>query len=287
MPPVDVRLVTSAQLPVDDLDTPLLAAALRGAGATVDLGDWRDPTMDWGSARLTVLRSPWDYVEAVDDFVAWVRATGVVTQLWNRPALVEWNVHKAYLLELGARGAPVVPTVVLLHDTASLDAICDPRGWNTVVLKPAVGSGAQGAGRFEVGDPDGQGHLDALLARGDALVQPFVSSVATDGELSVVLIDGVPTHAVRKAPDAGDYRVQEEWGGRTELTALTESASELAVRVCAVLPDPPLYARVDLLRAGDQWQVLEVEVTEPSLFLDRAPPEATDALVGAVMSRLG
>ena len=65
-----------------------------------------------------------------------------------------------------------------------------------------------------------------------------------------------------------------------------DAATELAVRVCAALPEPSLYARVDMLRAGDLWQILEVEATEPSLFLDLAPPDATDALVRAVMARL-
>ncbi len=181
----------------------------------------------------------------------------------------------------------MVPTVVLLHGTAaSIDGICDARGWNTVVVKPAVGIGGHGAGRFDVGDPNAQAHLDALLAHGDALVQPFMASVATDGEISVVLFDGVPSHAVRKAPDAGDYRVQEEWGGRTEAVEPTGGAVGLAARVCSVLPEPPLYARIDMLRAGDLWHVLEVEVTEPSLFLDLAPAAATDAFVRAVMSRL-
>ena len=284
---VDVRLITCAQPPVEDPDTPLLATALRGAGASVEVADWRDAEVDWSSARLTMLRSPWDYVDAVEEFVSWMRKTGAVTQLWNPPALVEWNVHKAYLLDLGVRGAPVVPTVVLLHGTAaSLDGICDARGWNTVVVKPAVGIGGHGTGRFDVGDPNAQAHLDALLARGDTLVQPFMPSVATDGEISVVLFDGVPSHAVRKAPDTDDYRVQEEWGGRTEAVELTAGVAELAARICSVLPEQPLYARVDMLRAGDLWHVLEVEVTEPSLFLDLAPRAATDALVRAVMSRL-
>src|SRR4051812_6396692 len=204
MTTVDVRLVTGADLPVPDTDIPLLAAALQDAGLTVAVDAWRDPAVDWHSARLTMLRSPWDYVDVVDEFLAWMQTAGSVTQLWNPPGLVAWNVHKSYLLDLGARGAPIVPTIVLLHGTAaSLDGICDARGWNTVVAKPAVGIGGHGAGRFEVGDPAGQQHLDELLARGDALVQPYLASVAAAGELAVVLFDGVASHAVCKRPDTG------------------------------------------------------------------------------------
>ena len=111
----------------------------------VEISDWRDGSVDWADAAVTVLRSPWDYVDAVDEFVAWVRATGAATALWNPPALVAWNVHKSYVLELADTGAPIVPTVLLLRGSAAaLDGISDAQGWNTVVVKPAIGIGALG-----------------------------------------------------------------------------------------------------------------------------------------------
>ncbi len=284
----DVRLVTAEHLPVPDPELPLIAGALGAAGCRVDVAHWRDDRVDWSDARLTLIRSPWDYVDAVDAFVAWALATARVSRLWNPAELVAWNVHKAYLLDIANRGAPIVPTVVLVGGSAaSLDGICDAQGWNTVVIKPAVGVGAHGSGRFDVGDPGAQAHLDALLATGDVLVQPFVPSVADEGESSVVLIDGVATHGVRKLPDSGDYRVHEHWGGRSEVVAAPAGAAELAARVYEVLPVPPLYARVDMLRVHGLWHVLEVEVTEPFLWLDDAPAAAVELFVAAVMARLG
>ena len=284
---IDIRLVTMSDLEWPDSDLEVLDDALNAQGLRVDRADWRDPAVQWANARLTLLRSPWNYVDAVDDFVGWVHAVGSVSQVWNPPELVEWNVHKSYLLDLQARGAPVVSTVLLLQGTAaSLDGICDARGWNAVVLKPAVGSSAKHSARFDVGDASGQAHLDALLQSGDVLVQPFVPSVLTDGELSVMLVDGVVTHAVRKRPKARDYRVQEEWGGTSELVEPAASAAELAARVVEVLPAPALYARVDLLLQDQLWHVLEAEVTEPALWLNHAPGSATDRLVAALVSRL-
>ena len=283
---VDVRLVTCAALPVEDPDTPLLARELAARGARVAIDDWRDPSIDWTDAAVTVLRSPWDYVDAVDAFVGWARAASLVTELWNPVELVAWNVHKSYLLELANAGAPIVPTVLLLQGSAaSLDGISDAQGWNTVVVKPAVGIGAQGAGRFDVGDARGQVHLDALLGRGDALVQPFVASIASEGELSVVCIEGRATHAVRKYPAAGDYRVHDEWGGRAEASDAGPAARALAERVVSALPAPTLYARIDLVRIGKQLHVLEVEATEPSLWLDLAPAAST-VFADAVLARV-
>jgi glutathione synthase/RimK-type ligase-like ATP-grasp enzyme len=233
-----------------------------------------------------VLRSPRDYIDHLPEFLAWAERVSAASDLWNPLELVRWNTHKAYLVDLGARGAPIVPTVVLLGGSAaSLDGICDAQGWNVVVVKPAVASGAKGARRADVGDPDAQAHLDALLAEGDVLVQQFVAAVEEEGEWSVVLVDGRVGHAVRKQPAPGDFRVQHEWGGRAELATASASVAELATRVVEVLPAPALYARIDIVAIADRWHVMEVEVTEPALWLDLAPG-TTRLLVDAIGARL-
>src|SRR5258708_2245852 len=227
-------------------------------GARVEVADWRDSTVDWSNAAVTMLRSPWDYVYHLREFLGWAERVSTVSELWNPFELVRWNTHKSYLLELHARGAPIVPTVVLVAGSAaSLDAICDAQGWNAVVVKPAIASGGDGARRGEVGDPTLQAHLDALLAAGEVLVQPYVPAVERDGEISVVLFDGRFSHALRKRPAPGDYRVQEHHGGTTELVDPNPGLIELAERVCGVLPTPTLYARIDLVSLGDQWHLIE------------------------------
>jgi glutathione synthase/RimK-type ligase-like ATP-grasp enzyme len=284
----DVRLVTCAVLPAPDPDTHRLADALQRAGVTVEIADWRDSTVDWATARVTMLRSPWDYVQHLAEFLGWADHVATVSALWNPAGLVRWNTHKAYLLELGALGAPVVPMVMLTQGgAAAVDGIADAQGWNAVVVKPAVGVGAIGAGRFDVGDPAAQAHLDALLAGGDVIVSQYAEAIETDGEISIMLFDGDPTHAVRKRPAAGDYRIHERYGGDLEATDASPALVELAQRVWGGLPVPALYARVDVVPVADRWHVIEVEVTEPRLFLEYGPDAATTRLVDAVMARLG
>ena len=233
-----------------------------------------------------MLRSPWDYVHHLDEFLDWAQRVNAASDLWNPYELVRWNTHKSYLLDLQARGAPIVPTVVLLAGSAaSLDGICDAQGWNGVVVKPAIASGGDGARRGEVGDAALQAHLDTLLAGGDVLVQPYASAVEHEGELSVVLFDGRFSHALRKRPAAGEYRVQEHWGGTTELVDPSPGVVELAERVCGVLPTPTLYARIDLVSLNGRWHVIEAEVTEPSLWLDLAPVTATHRLADELAAR--
>jgi glutathione synthase/RimK-type ligase-like ATP-grasp enzyme len=283
----DVRLVTAAVLPVPDPDLGRMRDALTARAVDVDVARWDDTAVDWSDTPVTVLRSPWDYVERLDEFLTWVDHAGRATALWNPPALVRWNTHKAYLLELAGNGAPVVPTILLQQGSAaSLAGIADAQGWNAVVVKPAVAVGAGGAGRFEVGDAAGQLHLDALLTDGDVLVQPYAAAVEREGEVSVVLIDGRATHAVRKTPAAGDFRIHEHHGGKFRAIDLADAPVALAERVAATLPTPTLYARVDVILIGGHWHVIEVEATEPRLYLEHAPDSATDALVAAVITRL-
>jgi len=285
--PFAVRFVSCAAPPVPDLDTPIIADALVAAGHRVDVADWRDESVDWSTAGVTVLRSPWDYVHHIGEFLAWAARVNEVTALWNPFELLRWNTHKSYLLELHAQGAPVVPTVLLVAGSAaSLDGISDAQGWNAVVVKPAIASGGDGARRGEVGDGALQAHLDALLATSDVLVQPYAPAVEDEGEISVVLFDGRFSHALRKRPAVGDYRVQEHHGGTTELVDASPGIVELAERVCGVLPTPTLYARIDLISLHGRWHVIEAEVTEPSLWLDLAPPSATRHLADALEIRV-
>jgi glutathione synthase/RimK-type ligase-like ATP-grasp enzyme len=283
----DIRLVTAAVLPDPDRDLDRVADGLAARGVEVDVAYWHDAAIDWSDAPLTVLRSPWDYVDRLDEFLAWVERIGALTALWNPPSLVRWNTHKAYLLELSSLGAPVVPTVLLAQDgAASLDGIADAQGWNAVVVKPAVGVGAVGAGRFEVGDGAGQRHLDRLLQSGDVLVQPYASAIERDGEISIVTFDGRASHAVRKTPAAGEFRIHEQYGGALTAIGLGDAPVALAERVVASLPTATLYARVDLVPMAGLWHVVEVEATEPRLYLEHAPTAATETLVVAIITRL-
>ena len=97
------------------------------------------------------------------------------------------------------------------------------------------------------------------------------------------------THAVRKRPKPGDFRIHERYGGVLEPMTPTDALAELAGRVVATLPAPTVYARVDVVELAGQLHVLEVEVTEPRLYLEFAPPSvaATDRLVAAIRRTAG
>jgi glutathione synthase/RimK-type ligase-like ATP-grasp enzyme len=199
--------------------------------------------------------------------------------------VVDWNHHKRYLFDIEAAGVAIVPTrMVAQHAPFAFQRAVLRQFEGEVVIKPAVGIGAFGAARVEVGSEEAFAHLEALCLLGDVLIQPFVPSVLDRGEVSVVQVGTEIGHAVRKVPAAGDFRVQDHHGGllvdhdpTPEEVAVARAAIRAAVEEC---DGPIVYARVDLVEL-DGPTVMEVELIEPELFL-RHSPSAASRLATAV-----
>jgi len=269
---IDVALATCAALPEPDADMAPLLDALRASGMSAEAVAWDAPDADFGSSRVTVLRSTWNYPLRPAEFLAWVDRTARITALHNPAHVVRWNAHKGYLLDLEAAGVPVAPTCLLRRgDRSTLADVMRARGWREVVVKPAVSAASRDTLRVGPAELErGEAHLRALVAREDVLVQPFLPSVEGPGERAVVWIDGAPTHAVRKSPRfCGDAE------SVSAAVPIADDEAALARRAVAAAPGPLLYARIDMAR-DDQGEpvVMELELIEPSLFF----PQSHEAL---------
>ena len=283
-----VAIATCAQLPRLDAEGRLLLAALRERDVDAQPAVWSDePSGGWGRYDLVVLRSTWDYTSAPARFLDWTR--GVGTRLLNAPAVVAWNADKRYLLDLARAGLRIVATEHLAPGAP----LAPPPG--RFVVKPAVGAGAQGAAVFdEARHEAARRHVAALHgAGGDVLVQPYLDAVDGDeGETALAFIDGRLSHALRKGPLLALDRRPVGGLFAPEEMSLREPAADavaLARRTHALVEQRfgrPLYARVDVLRdASGEPAVLELELIEPSLFLDHAPGSA-QALADAIVAPL-
>ena len=79
----DVLLVTCAALPDGEDEGALLLDALAGRGVTARWVAWDDPNVAWSEAPLVAVRSPWDYVGRLGEFLAWAHKVGSATRLVN------------------------------------------------------------------------------------------------------------------------------------------------------------------------------------------------------------
>ncbi len=262
-----IALVTCADARDLDTDLPLLLAELGDDAAVVV---WDDPTVDWSIFDAVVIRSAWDYPGRRDEFLAWARRVSANTSLWNPVEVLEWNTDKRYLDRLAAEGVATVPTTfVVPGESPAPDALA-----GDIVVKPTVGGGSKGVRRVTDDAEAAAAHVAALHADGYvAMIQPYRANIDADGETGLVYLGGDYSHAFEKS---AILAAPTEWEGtlyvKETIVARTPTAEQraLADRIVARLP-PTAYARIDLVPGTDGPELLELELTEPSLFLDTDP----------------
>jgi hypothetical protein len=278
-----VAIATCAMFPRLPDDEALLLEALRARGVAAAPAVWDSPEVEWDGYELVVIRATWDYVWHRDAFVAWTQS---LPRVLNAPEVVSWNTDKRYLAEL--------PGIVATRFVAPGEAWEPPDG--EFVVKPSVSAGAQDSARYGASGSDAwraREHVARLGAAGrTALVQPYLPSVDERGETGLIYIGGRYSHAIRKGPL---LRSGETPGRRLfaqeqiDPRIADDSERAVAERALDALPFPRaelLYARVDLIGdAAGEPQLIELELTEPSLYLSLGEG-AVERLAQEVVGRL-
>ncbi len=231
--------------------------------------NWRAPLDQLALFDCAYLGTPWDYTEAKDEFLARLEAAGV--RVCNPAEVIRWNADKLYLKELEAHGAPSIPTLWPEAPTAhDVTAAFARFGSDRVVVKRRVGAGAIGQDSFTLASPP---PADWRMDQ-PAMIQPFISAIQSEGELSFIFVSGQLSHALIKRAAQGDYRIQSLYGGTEVPLNPTPADRAAAEAVMAMLPftQPPLYARIDMVRLDSgQLAVIEAELIEPYLYPEQGP----------------
>ena len=280
-----IALVTAAAARDLDDDLPPLREALMARRHAFDVLDWDDAAVDWSRYAVAVLRSTWDYSQRLPEFLAWAERTAQRTRLVNPLDVVRWNTDKHYLAELERAGVPIVPSAFLepgSDGAAGVAAFLGAHADAEFVVKPAVGAGSRDAQRYGREErAAAAAHAQRLLdARRSVLLQPYLAHVDEHGETALIHFSGTFSHAIRKGPllRRGEGPTRALFAAE-HITPREPSAAErtLAARTLAAMPFPAplLYARVDLIHdANGAPRVLELELTEPSLFFAQSPGAA-------------
>ena len=253
-----------------------LIEPLRALGFAAEAAIWSGPTVRWSDFAAVVIRSSWDYHHRVEEFRAWadhVEASG--TPLINPARTVRWNSSKTYLLELEARGVPIPPTAVVPRGATwetTVAALATLPPSREIVVKPAVSASAHSTWRAALPASPGTIARIASMALSNAVIlQPFLDTIVESGELSLVFFDGVFSHSARKRPKPGDFRVQTEHGGKTEIVDVPDEIVTAAGQALRHAPAVPTYARVDGVVLDGVFTLMEMELIEPELFMVQVP----------------
>ena len=243
-----------------------------------DLADFDlvTPLLAWGYPR-----------DAATWFALLDRMEAAGVTVCNPVSVLRWNSDKSYLAVLDEAGVSTVPTRFgEFLDQVALDKARDHFGTDILVIKPPVSGGADGTFRLNATDP-----VPSSVAGKRMMIQPFLPSIAAEGEYSLFYFGGTFSHSIIKRPAAGDFRVQDQFGGYenaveapADAKALAEAALAATSRITQT--DALAYARVDMLRDSDgTLNLIELELIEPSLFLHFADDKGA-AFARAILARV-
>jgi len=279
-----IVLATCATWPEASASDRHLIDALRARGRAVAAAPWNAAFAPFEDALAVVVRSTWDYHLTPEAYAAWLARLDPA-RTFNPPALIRWNLSKGHVMDLARRGAVVPRTREAAAEPDAVAAALDALGLQDAVIKPLVGASGAGVERVRRGDEAAAvARMRAATPSARLLVQEFLPVIA-HGELAGVFFDGVFSHGLRRMPVPGEFRINAQYGGTMEAAELSAAVVEKMAAVLALLPERPLYARVDGVVDADRFVVMEVEVNEPGLGLHLAPG-AGERFADALLTRL-
>ncbi len=283
-----IALITCSAHPQLAVDDRLLLAPLAAAGLSVEFLAWDEPGVDWARFSALVVRSPWDYFERPEAWKAWLGELdrqGV--RVFNPAPVLRSNTDKRYLRQLESGGVKI-PLTHWIEQGAqvNLAALKAQGGLGRYVVKPTISGGAAqtwiSGAETEAGE---QERLERVLRSSGAMLQAFLPEVETEGEWSLMFFGGRFSHAIKKLPAKGDFRVQSVHGGSVEALEPPAYVLEEAEAILGGLRKQLLYVRVDGIEINAEFVLLELELIEPELFF-RCHPEAPQRFVDALVSML-
>lgn len=263
------------QDPDPDLDIPYAKTAAKELKIDLVFANWNDEQINWTDFDAAVIRSTWDYVPIRDKFLKKTKEISNETKLFNSHEVMSWNTDKKYLLELEAKGVPIIPTKFVHNIEEAKDAISWAFGkGNSIAIKPNVGAGARLAGKAN-SVQEALTFVDEILkAKRVAMIQPYVSSVDNEGEKAIIIINGQISHVAKKVPalTVGGH------GDAAGSQEITDEIIEIVETVSKAVKewDDLLFARVDVVRLDNKLVLMELELTEPWLFMQFRPEAGID-----------
>ncbi|MGM0946646.1 MAG: ATP-grasp domain-containing protein [Bacteroidota bacterium] len=266
----------------------ILSGILTDLGFSNEIVAWSDPQVDWSSYTTLLIKSVWDYFDYYPEFLTWMdKINELGIPVLNDLDTIRWNSSKSYLLEIEEKGFPVIAGKLLEKGSIpKLEEIKEHFDQEVLVAKPLVSGGAKNTFKIPVNEWDDYApKLQKLLEEEAFLLQPFIPEVASVGEYSLIFFNGIFSHAVLKTPAKKDFRVQHYFGGTISVIEPTAHLLETAKSFIREFASNSLYARVDGVLVDGKFYLMELELIEPYLFLDRTA-EAIPNYIKALSDRL-
>ncbi len=255
----------------------ILRSALEQKGLTVHRIDWANKEFDWTTTKSVMFRAVWDYTQRYEEFLPFLNFVTTKTLLINPLKTILWNLDKHYLRDLHYRGINIPKTIYIEKgDQTTLRELHQKNNFSETILKPAMSAGARHTYRLNNDNLEERETIFQHLIVNEAMIlQPFLRTIIDHGEITLIVIGGKYTHAILKKTKAGDFRVQDDFGGTVNSYVPTQEEISLAEHVVSVCKPIPSYARVDMIIDNrGNLAVSELELIEPELWFRFEPNTA-------------
>ena len=238
-----------------------------------------------------------DYHEYPEEFLRFlevvlmpVRTMNPRTHIFNDPRVVLWNADKHYLADLAKAGFRLPHTEYLDVDQVSRKSLLSTiSNWSCpLVLKPSISGSARNCHLINLPtslSSSDVAYLEEMITNGthgDLVLQEYMPGI-TAGEWSLMFVNGKHTHTVLKVPQHGEFRINGEFGGRAKEVPRSnvphiavDVAQDVLVHLQTKFSGLDMnnnkalsYARIDGVMHGEEFVLMEVEVIEPHMWLEK------------------
>jgi acyl transferase domain-containing protein/non-ribosomal peptide synthetase component F/thioesterase domain-containing protein/acyl carrier protein/NAD(P)-dependent dehydrogenase (short-subunit alcohol dehydrogenase family) len=268
------------------LDDQAWVDILRSWGHVVSVVAWNDPNIAWKDFNILIPRLTYHHLNPTG-FRCWLNLVDSLNHVvvLNPTDIHRWNLDKRYLQQLELIGIPIIPTVWLTRGVDSV-SVLDRSSLlyhKALIVKPTISSVARGLNRIDGAHiSELRESINRTLDWSDAMVQPFITSIQTCGEIRCIFLGHEFSYAIQKLPLPEDFRtnVSDNWKllDRLEfpdydnvITAAREALEAfLSLATSSSNPDSfrLLFAAVDMVLDADRRPLLmELEMTDPCLYL--------------------
>lgn len=260
---------------------------LQNKGLDITAEIWDDPNVNWKQYDVALLKTPWDYHRKINAFRLWldtIEKLGI--RLINNYATVRWNLDKRYLEDVINDGFNVIPSVFMPKGwQGDLKAVFSRLNTESIIIKPCISGGSKNTIIITLATLENDyAAVITLLSEADFIAQPLMDEISA-GEWSHIFISGQYSHSVLKKPKAGDFRVQQVYGGTIETLYPAETDIAQAAVYVERYAKNCLYARIDGLMIQGRFMLMELELIEPFLYLSygkHAVEKYYDGLINAL-----
>lgn len=247
----------------------LLQIELEKRNLKVCKKDWADSSFEWETTKYAIFRTTWDYFDKYNKFIIWLNETKKKTHFINSAEIIKWNIDKHYLKDLNEKGINIAKTIfVEKGQQTNLKQLFKEIGCNEAVIKPAISGAAKNTFRICSNQSNKYEKIFQKLNSNECILfQEFLKNITSKGELSLIMIDGKYTHAVKKTAKENDFRVQDDYGGKVTKYLPSKKEIKFAESCINAISEKTYYARVDIVYDNNEKISLsELELIEPELW---------------------